>query len=266
MAGYTPLPELERHDSGRIRWDVQLPDYAHYDEIGANMRTLNWVAVAAGFDSIRIGSFAGGTDRIMPQVNGYGGVGGEQGEATATGRTYKRRAKRQASEDSGPIRTSEFWSQTPDQMQPLVELMTPSYASGTLKINTDVIAQSLSGNRELHQPKAWARELNSAVAHASRRAAHHNLLTPYGVAGFAVAEYFAVNASNVFRHSPEYYAAALAISNAGIALVAYTAGSIAYRPKDFLQTRWSLIYGAQLDRLAFVYGATAAKRLIKPIK
>jgi len=265
MGEYVRLPEMEKEDVGRIRWDVNLPDYAHADMIVANARLLNWVGVAAGFDSLRIGSFAGGTDRVIPQVNPYAGMSGELGEATAAGRTHRKRAKRHQSEGSDPSRENKLWQRSAPFGQEIMEVMTPSYSHGTLTVNTDVIAQNLSSSRELQKPEAWARELNSSIAVASRNAARRNLLTPYGLAGFAVAEAIAIQPSLIFRHYPEYFPAALAVANAGVALVAYTAGSIAFRPKDFLQTRWSLVFGAQLDRLAFVYGATATKCLVKSL-
>jgi hypothetical protein len=262
MAEFIPLPVLEKVDVAGIRWDVHLPTHAHADEIGAEVQSIGRIARMAGFEEVRIGSFAGGVDRIVPGISGRT----PNGEAIASTGGAKVKGQRYQTSRDPVISSGVPWKDKPPEQ--FTDIITPSYVTGTMLVNTEAIAQKLSEKRNgaLHSSKAWAEELNREIGAASRLAAQKNLLSKTGLAVFAGAELYAAHQSSDYIHFKEIYLSSFATQSALAAVAIYGIGAVYKRIRgEDSKTRYSLIAGAQLDRMAYVYGATAMKRLVKPI-
>jgi hypothetical protein len=261
MSTLTPVSELEGQIAERVVWDLELDTYAHPENIAVNVPLLNRLVRFAGYESVQVTSFAGGTDRVNPHVSGRN----PDGTAILSGSATKTRAPRQRTETSDPIRNGEFWASAPESQQPLVEIISPSYRTGQLKVNRNKMSAHVEARGNVRDSAAWADALNLALTSSLRESARKNLVSKPGLAVLGATALFAESQSMDFVHVQPIYFTSLVANVLMAAGVMYGVGTSATKRMRRSESRLSFVPGVQVDRLSFVYGTTALTRLVRPL-
>jgi hypothetical protein len=268
MAEFVPIPDLREHETDRVDWHVQLPNYRSSDGvaleegIAVNVTALNRAALAAGFTNVSYVSVNGGVDRYAPNVSGHAGKG--QAEATA-GLGVSKTAAAWGSLGVDEAKNERFelqknWSDTT-----LYDIVTPVAGSGVIRINTDPLHQRLSQSGKLHNTKAWAHGLNRELKRATCLAAVERLAGKSAIKGTLISgAILGYNFEEVGGVETLHGVSQLLALTGAETLGLYAAMAMFARG-NIKGTRFSIVIGAQIDRIMAVGAVTGAARLAKPL-
>jgi hypothetical protein len=259
MTEFVPIPELCERDTGRVNWNVQLPGYAHEEDIAVNRTAMKAMAVAAGFSPMTYVSTNGGVDRFVPNMTSHN----ESGEATASLGASKAAASWgslgvEESKDA-KFKLQQNWSDTP-----LYDLATPVVGAGTITVNTDPLHQRLSQAGKLHDTKAWAKGLDRELKRATCLAAVQRLAGKSAIkATVASGLVLGYNYELVGGVSTLHGMSELLALTGGETLGLYAVLAM-YARGSLHGARLSTVLGVQIDRIATVGAIAGVSRLAKP--
>jgi hypothetical protein len=245
MAEYVPLSEFDEAKCGPAHWLVQLPEYAPTDKIGVNLSALGTLARLGGFMHLDIMSYDGESDEISASPDGAN----KDGSTTATAKaTITKAPKLETEVDNDP-------------RNPFCQ----SYAAGYIGINTSPVTTDLSQKGALRNAEDWAEQLDTTIRKGLRGTTARNVLNVWSL-GVTALFYVPSDVLGIHDHSYDSAgstAATLVLDAGWAVMLASSLGRLRDDPGNHV--RYSAVLGAQLDRLAAVYAATAVKKLVKPI-
>lgn len=246
---YIPASELGDFESERVIWRLNLPNYAPAENIGVNVGRLDRIARLAGFESLRIGTYAGDVTSVKPEIDGVG----NDGSVTASMSTTVSKAETQkiSVEPEGESIEEYTWT------------------NGQVSLNMAEIDNRVGEKGvNLRDPKQWAKEINAAMRQGINNVARNNIIerptlrSKLRVPAYLVICWASLDVMGLDK--PDNLPELLAF----VAEYQFIADPIACgvinnnSPKD---RKWSAVPGVQLDRLAAIKGLARVHPLVKKI-